>query len=77
MPGSEDVEEHQKSGSVVRMVVSSLVIMLPELTTGFTMAYSSNGLYKFMAPNGAGFVLDIDQISWISIKLENYKYLLP
>ena len=67
MPGSKAVEEHQKTGSVVRMVVSSLVIMLPELTSGFMMAYSSNGLYKFMSPNGAGFVLDIDQISWISI----------
>ena len=66
MPGSEDVEEQQKNGSVVRMVVSSLVIMLPELTSGFMIAYSSNGLYKFMSTNGTGFVLDIDQISWIS-----------
>lgn len=66
------MEEEQKSGSVVRMVVSSLVIMLPELTSGFMMAYSSNGLYKFMSTNGTGFVLDIDQISWISIKTFSY-----
>ena len=45
---------------------STLVVMLPELTTGFMMAYSSNGLYKFMSENGSGFVLDIDEISWIS-----------
>ena len=39
MPDSKDVEDHQKTGSVMRMVVTALVIMLPELTSGFMMAY--------------------------------------
>ena len=39
MPDSKDVEDHQKTGSVMRMVVTALVIMLPELTSSFMMAY--------------------------------------
>ena len=56
--------------------ITPLSAPLPIKTWNFPILYllfyfltpsrSSNGLYKFMSPNGAGFVLDIDQISWIS-----------
>ena len=56
---------HQKTAEVARMWLGSVLAMLPFITEGFTYAYYILGLPQMLEPNGAGILLNIDQLSWI------------
>ena len=47
------------------MWLGSVLAMLPFITEGFTYAYYILGLPQMLEPNGAGILLNIDQLSWI------------
>ena len=56
---------HQKTAEVARMWLGSALAMLPFITEGFTYAYYILGLPQMLEPNGAGILLNINQLSWI------------
>ena len=64
-----DVDSHilhlQETAGVKRMVLSSLLTMLPVITFGTAGSYFMAGLPRLLEHNGTGIEIDIYQMSWI------------
>lgn len=56
---------HQKTAGVVRMLLSSMIIMLPYMSFGTLSAFLTSGLPRLLIPNETGIILDVYQISWL------------
>ena len=56
---------HQKNAGVLRMILSSIIIMLPYITFGTLSAFLTVGLPQFLVPNDTGILIDVYQISWL------------
>ena len=56
---------HQKSAGVVRMLLSSFIIMLPYMSFGTLSAFLTSGLPRLLIPNDTGILVDLYQISWL------------
>merc|ERR1719225_327819 len=65
MAGQDQIILCQKSASVITMVYSSILCMLPMLTYGTVSAYLTIGLPKLLEPNGTGIIIDLHQMSWL------------
>ena len=72
MDGQDQIILCQKSASVLIMVYSSILSMLPMLTYGTVSAYLTIGLPKLLEPNGTGIIIDLHQMSWICKKWFKY-----
>lgn len=55
----------QKEASVVRLLVSSGMVMLPVLTHGTLSAFLTIALPKLQKPNPTGILVDLYQVSWL------------
>ena len=55
----------QKEASVVRLLVSSGMVMLPVLTHGTLSAFLTIALPKLQRPNPTGILVDLYQVSWL------------
>ena len=57
---------HQQRAGVTKLVLGSVLAMLPCLSYGCLQSYFTIGLPKLMEPSQTGILLDLHQISWIS-----------
>ena len=71
----ESLLAHQQTAGVVRLILSSLLTMMPAFSKGCIISFATSGLPKMMEPNKTGISLDIHQISWIS-KIDYYDIVL-
>ena len=55
----------QREASVVRLLVSSGMVMLPVLTHGTLSAFLTIALPKLQKPNPTGILVDLYQVSWL------------
>ena len=56
---------HQKTAGLVRMLLSSVIIMLPYMSFGTLSAFLTGGLPQLLVPNDTGILVDVYQISWL------------
>ena len=64
-----NILEHQQTAGVIKMMAGSMVTMLPYLSYGCIQSYFTTGLPKLMKANQMGILLDLYQMSWISMCL--------
>ena len=55
----------QKKASVLRLLVSSAMVMLPVLTHGTVSAFLTIALPKLQTQNPIGILVDLYQVSWL------------
>ena len=55
----------QKKASVLRLLVSSAMVMLPVLTHGTVSAFLTIALPKLQTQNPTGILVDLYQVSWL------------
>ena len=65
MSSQDHILLYQRTASVLRMGIPSLLSMLPVLTYGTVSAFQTIGLPKLLEPNGTGIIIDIHQMSWL------------
>jgi len=59
--------QHQKTASTSKLILSSVLTMLPGITYGATLSYIAVALPFFMNPlNQSGIVLDVEESSWFA-----------
>ena len=55
----------QAEASVLRLLISSAIVMLPVLTHGTVSAFLTIALPKFQKQNPTGIIVDLYQVSWL------------
>ena len=65
MENQSHILVQQQSAGVVKMILGSMLTMLPVLTFGTLSAFLTVGLPQLLEPNGTGIMIDIYQLSWV------------
>ena len=58
---------HQETAGVSKMILGSVLTMLPVLTFGTLQSYLTMGLPQLLDTNDTGILLDLNKMSWISM----------
>ena len=58
---------HQETAGLSRMILGSVLTMLPVLTFGTLQSYLTMGLPQLLDANDTGILLDLNKMSWISM----------
>ena len=66
--------DHQKTARVGRLVLSSVLTMLPVLTYGALQSYLTIGLPQLLEQNPTGIIIDLNKMSWISMQFVAFLY---
>ena len=65
MDEDSHILRHQEKAGVSRMVLASVLTMLPVITFGTVGSYLTAGLPQLLEHNGTGIRIDIYQMSWL------------